>query len=207
MNNQLQHLLRKNPHIWLGDEAHPEGVTGSPTGYPSLDAILPGGGWPKNALVEVITPHWNTTEMQLLLPHMKKVTEQQQWVLLVLPPFMSDMSVLINAGIDMNYVMIIDADTPYLDAVENIEKSLQSQNCSLVLMWLNHLPNPIMRRFQLAAHSGKTSGIIFRHYKTGNFPSALQIQLKHFQHGVHAHIIKARGPHRHNSVNINLPLH
>ena len=71
MNSQLQHLLHNNPHIWLGNEAQPkgEGVTGLPTGYPSLDAILPERGWPKNALIEMVTPQWGFGELQLLLPH------------------------------------------------------------------------------------------------------------------------------------------
>ena len=137
MNSQLQQLLHKNPHIWLGDEAHDEGVTGTPTGYPSLDAILPGSGWPKNALIELLTPHWGIGELQLLLPLMRTITQQKRWILWIAPPYIPYAPALANAGVDIDYLVTIDSKTSCKDAMWSLEKALQSENCGLAMAWLN----------------------------------------------------------------------
>ena len=42
--------------VWRADElARNVGAT-RPTGHAALDAVLPGGGWPVGALVEVLQP-------------------------------------------------------------------------------------------------------------------------------------------------------
>lgn len=207
MNSQLQHLLHNNPHIWLGDEALSEGVTGLPTGYPSLDAILPAGGWPKDALVEMSTPHWGFGELQLLLPLMRKITQQQRWMLWICPPYIPYSPALASAGVDINYLVTIDSDTSCKDAMWTMEKALQSSSCGLVLGWLNHLPNGVIRRLQLAAGEGQTSGVLFRKHEAKNSPAALQLRLRHTDQGLQAHVIKARGGNRHRSATISLPFH
>lgn len=44
--------------------AQPHGTVAS--GIPSLDAVLPGGGWPRGALVELQLAHPGVGELQLL---------------------------------------------------------------------------------------------------------------------------------------------
>ena len=209
MNSQLQHLLRNNPHIWLGNEAQPkgEGVTGLPTGYPSLDAILPERGWPKNALIEMVTPQWGFGELQLLLPLMRSVTQQKRWMLWVCPPYIPYGPALASAGVDINYLVTIDSKTTCKDAMWSVEKALQSESCGLVMAWLDSLPNGVIRRLQLAASEGKTSGVLFRNHETTNSPAALQLRLKHTGQGMHAHVKKSRGANRYRSATINLPFH
>src|SRR5690606_12787639 len=51
-HEQLQVLLR-HPSLWRGRGA--AAPAGWPTGFAALDAALPGGGWPRRGLVEVIT--------------------------------------------------------------------------------------------------------------------------------------------------------
>ena len=207
INSQLQHLLHNNPHIWLGDEVQGEGVTGLPTGYPSLDAILPERGWPKNALIEMVTPQWGFGELQLLLPLMRSVTRQKRWMLWVSPPYIPYAPALANAGVDINYLVTIDSKTSCKDAMWSVEKALQSKDCGLVMAWLDCLPNGVIRRLQLAANEGQTSGVLFRNHDIKNSPAALQLRLKHTSQGIHAHVIKARGANNYRSATINLPFH
>ena len=49
---QLEALLR-HPSLWRGRGAAV--ADGLPTGFAALDAVLPGGGWPRQGLVEIIT--------------------------------------------------------------------------------------------------------------------------------------------------------
>jgi len=45
--------LLQNPAIWRGGDCAPE-PRAIATGYPALDAVLPGGGWPAIALTEIV---------------------------------------------------------------------------------------------------------------------------------------------------------
>ena len=207
INSQLQELLQNNPQIWLGDQARAETTSGLPTGYPALDAILPERGWPRNALVEMVTPEWGFGELQLLLPLMRSVTGQKRWMLWVAPPYIPYAPALADAGVDINYLVTIDTKTSCKDAMWSVEKALQSASCGLVMAWLDCLPNNVIRRLQLAAHEGQTSGVLFRRHDMKNSPAALQLRLKHTSQGIHAHVIKARGANRYRSATINLPFH
>ncbi len=207
INEQLQDLVKHNPQIWLGNEPRAEDKNGLPTGYPSLDAILPERGWPKNALIEMVTPHWGFGELQLLLPLMRSITQQKRWMLWVSPPYVPYAPALASAGVDTDYLVTIDSKTSCKDAMWSVEKALQSENCGLVMAWLDSLPNAVIRRLQLAASEGQTSGVLFRNHAVKNSPAALQLRLKHTSQGVNAHVIKARGANHFRSATISLPFH
>ena len=209
MNNSLRELVRNNPHLWSGDEVCQEKPGGIPTGHASLDAILPGGGWPENAVVEMITPHWGTGELQLLLPLMKSMTRRRRWILWVCPPYIPYAPALVNADIDINFLMTIGPNISCRDALWTVEKALQSQRCGLLMAWLNHLPNGVIRRLQLAADAGNTPCVLFRNQRGKNSPAALQLQVEYSDRGsdrgIHARVLKARGAHQYHSADIPCP--
>lgn len=177
MNKELQDLLENNPAIWRASDRGttiPRGVT---SGYPELDAILPGQGWPKNTLVEMIIPRWGVGEMQLLLPLMKSVTQDGRWILLISPPFVPYAPALVSAGIDINRVVVLRAESSCKDVLWNIEKALQGSACAMVLAWSNWMPNGMVRRLQLAAEAGKTLGILFRQFEMKNSPVSIRLEI------------------------------
>ena len=49
-------LLLQHPGIWRGDRLAQAGVDALPTGFAELDKQLPGGGWPRGALTEIVGP-------------------------------------------------------------------------------------------------------------------------------------------------------
>jgi hypothetical protein len=54
--------------VWRADELARQAGATRPTGHAVLDAVLPGGGWPVGALVEVLQPQAGQGEWRLLLP-------------------------------------------------------------------------------------------------------------------------------------------
>jgi hypothetical protein len=64
-DKQLQELLA-HPSVWRGRSR--AAVETLPTGFAALDAGLPGGGWPRHGLVEILTPRPGVGELYLLLP-------------------------------------------------------------------------------------------------------------------------------------------
>ncbi|WP_455205940.1 translesion DNA synthesis-associated protein ImuA [Kaarinaea lacus] len=207
MNEQLQQLLRDNPAVWRGSDALDYVHQGISTGYEQLDASLPEHGWPRNALMEVITPRWGIGELKLLLPLMKSVTEQKRYLLWVSPPYMPYAPALASAGVDMDYVIVVRPETSCKDALWSIEKALQNDACALVLAWLNWLPNGVVRRLQLAAESGNSLGVLFRQYNNQHSPAALRLQLQPSPNAVQVQVLKARGTHRYRKVRIDFPCH
>ena len=64
-DKQLAELLA-HPSVWRGRSR--AALETLPTGFPALDAGLPGGGWPRHGLVEILTPEPGVGELYLLLP-------------------------------------------------------------------------------------------------------------------------------------------
>ncbi|MGB5585549.1 MAG: translesion DNA synthesis-associated protein ImuA [Gammaproteobacteria bacterium] len=207
MNNQLQTLLENNPRVWRGKDAGRYLMTGTPTGHPQLDACLPGGGWPTNAIREMVTPQWGVGELQLLLPLMRTITHQKRWILWISPPYVPYAPALERAGIDMDYVIVIQPDNACKDASWSIEKALQTKACAMVLAWQNGLPSGAIRRLQLAAETGQSLGVLFRQRNHEHSPAALRLNLKPSETGVHVEVLKARGTYQYRSVHVNLRMH
>ena len=60
-------LLRDD--LWRSHQlSRKSSSTVTPTGFPTLDAELPGGGWPHRVLTELLVPHPGLGELRLLVP-------------------------------------------------------------------------------------------------------------------------------------------
>ncbi len=174
----VEALLHRNPKLWRGYELYGQGHHGYSTGFPELDDILPGRGWPRSGLVEVVARHRGMGELQLLVPLMRSMIAQSKWILWVAPPYQFDTPALVQAGIDTRQVLIVKADTSCRDALCSMEKALQMQNCGLVLAWQNWLPGRVLRRLQLAGETGETLGILFKHSHSKYSPSPMRLKIE-----------------------------
>ena len=85
---------------------------------------------------------------------------------------------LVQAGIDTGQILVVNLDTSCKDALWSMEKALQTKNCGLVLAWQTWLPGKVLRRLQLAAESGNTLGILFKHRDSKYSPSRMRLQIK-----------------------------
>lgn len=208
----IEHLLHANPALWRGCELAGQGTHGRSTGFPQLDAILPGQGWPVRGLMEIITPHWGMGELQLLIPLMRSIVELGQWILWISPPYLLYAPALVQAGINTEQVLVVRLDTSCKDALWSMEKALQTENCGLVLAWQNWLPSKVLRRLQLAAETGNTLGVIFKHHDSEHSPSPIRLQIKDSPHSAGFNeaeitLVKARGNFRPLSTRLNLYQH
>lgn len=176
--SDIDRLLQGNPRLWRGCEMAGQGDHGQATGFAALDAILPGRGWPDSGLVEIVSPCWGMGELQLLLPLIRSLVRQGQWILWISPPYLLYAPALVQAGIDIHQVLVVDLDTSCKDALWTMEKALQTENCGLVLAWQNWLPDKVLRRLQLAAEAGDTLGVLFRRNVSEHSHSSMRLLLK-----------------------------
>jgi len=207
---QIDRLLHRNPKLWRGCDLAGQGSHGQSTGFPQLDDILPGRGWPDSGLLEIITPHWGMGELQILMPLMRNIIEQGKWILWVSPPHQLYAPALVQAGIDTRQILVVKADTSCTDALWSMEKALQTKNCGLVLAWQSWLPGRVLRRLQLAGDAGKTLGVLFKHNDSKYSPSSMRLQIKGLApqsrclSDTEITLIKARGNFRPLSARLNL---
>ncbi len=167
----------QHPGIWRRASAA-TAVDAQPSQLPELDARLPGGGWPRGALSEILIEEDGTGEFGLLAPVLATLTQAGKRVVLIAPPYVPYAPALTAAGIDLNQLVHIDAAA--LDTHWTAEQCLRSGCCAAVLNWLPQADYRQLRRLQLAAETGASLGFVFRPARVANQPSpaALRIHVR-----------------------------
>ena len=200
MPASLDNILA-NPRVWRGrDQAGRQ--AGLASGYPELDRHLPGGGWPRESLTEVLTEHYGIGELRLLMPALARLSTETSpqdftepgWIAWVAPPFQPYPPALQQCGIDLSRMLIV---RPRDDSelLWSAEQALSSGTCAAVLLWPSMLDDQASRRLQLAAEKGRSWAIAFRPLAARQQPSAaaLRIELHPDTQGTRVHILKSRG--------------
>ena len=199
MADPLENLLQ-NPRIWRGQVgAEDAGWQGLASGYPRLDQHLPGGGWPRHALTEILLDHYGTGELQLLMPALATLSqrddeEEPGWIAWIAPPFEPYPPALKQWGIRLSRVLIVRPKDDR-EALWAAEQALSSGNCAAVLLWSRSLDDAASRRLQLAAERGQSWAIAFRSLRARyeSSAAALRIRLATGQAGTDVNILKSRG--------------
>lgn len=175
---RIRQLLDRTPGLWRAGSQSPPQPAGLPSGHAGLDALLPRGGWPDCGLVDIISRERGIGELQLLMPLLRRMSEQGSPMLWITPPHPVYAPALLQSGIDTRNIVLISPEISCQQALWSIEQSLQTRECALVLAWQNWLSPRVMRRLQLAANNGRTLGIVFQQRLTPHSPSTLRLQLQ-----------------------------
>ncbi|MDH0647909.1 translesion DNA synthesis-associated protein ImuA, partial [Pseudomonas sp. GD03867] len=172
----LERLLDQR-QVWRGRQvqARPSGL--QPSGHAALDACLPDGGWPVAALSELLLASPGCGELQLLWPTLARLTGAGERVVLVAPPFVPYAPAWQAAGVDLRWLVQVDADAQ--DALWATEQCLRSGSCAAVLCWPQRADDRALRRLQVAAETGAALAFACRPQQAALNPSpaALRIAL------------------------------
>ena len=194
--------------VWRGSDWHGRGDCKAwPSGHEALDAELPGGGWPGNALVQVQQPPHTHAEWALLLPALAEQARQRPGQLvLVAPPYLPFAPALQAAGIEPRRLCCVQRPQG-LSAPElawACEQALHCRDVLAVLAWLPELPVAALRRLQLAAASEARPIWLWQGLgaEQQSSPAALRLRLLRAGHsaagqgqqGLQLQILKRRGP-------------
>jgi cell division inhibitor SulA/protein ImuA len=203
MSENLLARLLQHPGIWRG-----RSLTRSDTrtsGFPELDARLPGGGWPKTGLVEILATHLGSGELRLLLPLLAAVTHQPQarWCTWIAPPLTPYAPALAAYGVNLSRILVVRAPKGPGWAPEwATEQALICGACDVVLAWITQPLKPrIVRRLQLATQRGRTLAFLLRPWsaRAAQEPShallrlGVEPQAQGNSSGVRLSILKSRG--------------
>lgn len=149
----------------------------TPTGMPLLDDMLPGGGWPKRGLVEIILPDVYSDAMSLLMPGLVRLSQQGRWIAMVNPTWPARAGLFREVAINHDRVLQVNPH-PGRSALWTAESMLYTGDCSVVMAWPNCNTELMGKRLQKAAAHGKALGILFSYESLETHPSGVDTRLK-----------------------------
>lgn len=200
MSRDLSRLLQ-HPAIWRGRSAARTKTL--PTGFAALDEGLPGGGWPRSGLIEILPTCFGAGELSLLLPALAAVSRRPEarWCAWVAPPLRPFAPALAQGGVALERVLVVNTpkkDVKGKNTLWAFEQTLRSGACDIVLAWLRSaLPRQI-RRLHLAAERGDTLGVLFRPREAArdSSPAVLRVAVEPADPGARVTLLKSRGGRR-----------
>ena len=184
MNSSLAAVL-SNPAIWRGSDCTPE-LAAVSSGFPALDAVLPGRGWPGGALTEIVLEREGIGEIRLTLPALAQLQAQRRDVVWIAPPHVPYAPALATAGLDLARLLIVRCRNP-ADQLWAYEQALRAPECGAAFAWLGPHDDRTMRRLAVAAREGRTWGVLWR--RPGQRASAAAAPLRLALSPQHARLV------------------
>jgi protein ImuA len=195
VNSELARLL-EHPGIWRGTSVARTEVLSS--GFDALDERLPGGGWPRSGLIEILTPRLGVGELSLFLPVLSALTSapMARSAVWVSPPFEPFAPALAAHGVAVERILVVRVPASLRSgALWAFEQSLVSGACDFVMTWAKRPQSKQIRRLQLAAEQGRALGVLFRPLQAARESShaALRMAIEPSASGVRVNLLKSKG--------------
>lgn len=193
-------LLRSLPTqvasvVWLGDEIGGAPPPTTSTGFPALDAELPGGGWPMSGVTEVLLPQAGLAEWRLLLPGLAAAATPAKPLLLISPPHVPFLSGLRRYGLVDGALVIAKPSKP-ADRLWAAEQAAKSDGLAGVIAWLPQARSEQIRRLQSASVQAGFPLLLVRPetalHESSPAPLRLQVRVQGIE-SVEVHVLKRRG--------------
>ena len=192
---QLDALLKQQPLLWKASEQHTEyqytETEGLDTGFVELNQLLKTGGWPRSSLIEIQVDEWGQGELQLLLPMMAALSQQKKQLAWIAPPYTPYAPALHAAGIDLDYLLIIEQSEP-ADIAWAAEKCLRHAAAALVIFCLPLADARHIRRLQVAANTGGNIGVLLHCGAVRQTPVPLRLKTHYVTQGLCVEVLKSR---------------
>jgi cell division inhibitor SulA len=211
---QLAELLA-HPSVWRGRSRAT--LETFPTGFAALDAGLPGGGWPRHGLIEILTPRPGVGELYLLLPALAALSRATpaRWCTWVSPPHEPFAPALEAHGVAIERLLLVRTLSSPSGARNSqrrrgdgdmslwaLEQALRSGASEIALAWLPRVSPRAIRRLQLAAEQGRALGVLYRSQRFAHVasPAMLRVLLDPIaepgRQGARLQLLKSRGGSR-----------
>ena len=208
-----------HPAVWHAHQLGRQGPSGWSTGFAELDAELPGGGWPAQALTELLLPHPGVGELRLLAPVLAALQRGGHGTLLFDPPAEPAAAALAALGIDVRPWIVVRGRVelrgaarerlPAADTLWALEQALHSGLAGGVLAWLPAaLRIDALRRLQLAAQAHEGPAFVLRNVQARLAPSPAPLRLllaAAGPDGLRVRLLKRRGPPLERPLTLALP--
>ena len=166
----------------------------APSGFPELDASLPGGGWPVGAIAELMSDAIGIGGLSLLVPVLSRLARAGRYIAWIAPPYLPYAPALAQRGLPLQRVLLIQTRS-LQQSLWATEQALRCPAVGAVLGWPASIVDKNVRRLQLAAEAGGSLGILYRPPEAAreSSPAALRLRLHAAPDGLVIEIQKSRG--------------
>ena len=190
-----------HPSLWWAHQLGRSADNALPSGFGLLDAQLPGGGWPRRVLTELLLPHPGIGEMRLLAGSLAATQRAGRLVMMFDPPAAVSAPALGELGLDVDQLLVIHTHLqlrPGADRLWALEQALKSGHVGAVVAWLPpRVRAERVRRLQLAAHAHDGPAFMLREMAAQPHASAAPLRLALHPAGADQlalRMLKRRGP-------------
>ncbi len=182
--------------VWRGCELGHQASAVVPSGFAALDAELPGGGWPTQAISEVLSPQPSVLEWRLIGPALRSIVGSGGTVVVVGPPKTPHLPGLRHSGIDERHLVWVQVDAP-AERLWTVEQLVKSGACGALVAWLPQARPEQIRRLQVCAQACTGPVFLFRPAAAQHESSAAPLRVM-ATFGVdwelQVQVLKRRGP-------------
>lgn len=171
------------------------------SGFATLDAELPGGGWPTHGLSEILQSAALHLEWRLLAPALRALLSepaqsQGRPLLLINPPLTPNLPGLQASGLPPRQLVWIQASNPQ-QQLWATEQAIKANAAAAVLAWLPQARPEQIRRLQSHAQACSAPVFLLRPLSVQSQSSAAPLRLA-LRAGrdwcLHLQLLKRRGP-------------
>jgi protein ImuA len=201
-----------HPALWLGHQLGRSGGQTVASGFPGLDVELPGGGWPRRVLSELLLPHAGVGEIRLLAPALVEAQRAGRLVMLFDPPAALSVAALAALGFAVEELLVVHTGSRGIPGGDNLwalEQALKSGHVGAIVAWLPpRLRAERLRRLQLAAHNHDGAAFVMREALAEARPTASPLRVSLHPGGadrLQLRILKRRGPPLETPLRLELP--
>src|ERR1700704_3445776 len=188
----LEEILQRHP-VWRGGTLA-RAAEAVPTGFAVLDAELPGGGWPRQGLTEVLAGEAGIGELELILPAVAALTGAGKRAVWIAPPQIPYAPALAAAGVDLVNLLVV-APSSRRDALWAAEQALRSGSCHALVAWLPKPRYAELQRLAVAAEASHALAFLYRPPAAAaeSSPACLRLSLEPAGLELAVHLLKRRG--------------
>jgi len=210
----LEQLLRRGD-VWRGQSQQFVPQAALDTGYAELNEHLLNHGWPLASLVEIDQPGGSRAigdnigcgEWLLLAPALRQLKEG--YIVLLNPPAMPFAQGLIQAGMDLDRLLIVETEKK-ADFLASFTELARASICVALMAWQpkQNLTYTELRKCQLACNDGQGLYMLFRPLtaQQQSSPAALRLRTKLNFQALEIQITKQKGSLNKEHQAIHLPV-
>lgn len=185
--------LVAHPQLWRGNQVSHQ-VKALSSGHLALDDVLPGNGWPIGAVTELVHDTAGCGELSLLLPVLARLSQKNQRIVMVDPPWIPYPAALHGRGLALEKLLLVRSQnrSESLWACEQVVRGISG---GAMLAWPDAMSFSELRRLQLAAESTRKVVFLFRDQKAINVssPAVLRLRLTADEGDLQIRVLKCRG--------------
>jgi protein ImuA len=190
-----------HPQVWRAHQLGRHGAVVQPSGFATLDAQLPGGGWPRRAITELLLAQPGIGEIRLLATALAAVQQAGRLVMLFDPPAQVSAPALVELGLQVESLLVVQTHLQPqagADRLWALEQALKSGHVGAAVAWLPpRVRAERVRRLQLAAQAHDGPAFVFREPAMQAQASAAPLRLSLHPAGpdqLALQVLKRRGP-------------